>query len=47
VSPFVVGRVRDETGSMSKALVVLALSLLAAGALTAFAAARGKPTSFE
>jgi nitrate/nitrite transporter NarK len=47
VSPFVVGKVRDETGSMSAALVVLALSLLAAGALTALAAARGNPASFE
>jgi nitrate/nitrite transporter NarK len=35
VSPYVVGRVRDETGSMEAALVVLAGSLLAAGLLTA------------
>jgi nitrate/nitrite transporter NarK len=33
VSPFVVGRVRDETGSMEAALLVLAGSLLLAGLL--------------
>jgi nitrate/nitrite transporter NarK len=33
VSPFVVGRVRDETGSMEAALLVLAGSLLLAGVL--------------
>ncbi len=41
VSPYVVGRVRDETGSMSAALVVLAVSLLAAGFLTVRAARNG------
>jgi len=44
VSPFVVGRVRDATGSMSAALVVLAGSLLAAGVLTARIAPRGTAT---
>jgi nitrate/nitrite transporter NarK len=34
VSPFVVGRVRDGTGSMSAALLVLSVSLVAAGLLT-------------
>jgi D-galactonate transporter len=33
VSPFVVGKIRDETGSMSLALLVLAGSLLGAGLL--------------
>ncbi len=40
VSPFVVGRVRDATGSMSAALVALALSLIAAGILTAWSGTR-------
>ena len=40
VSPFVVGHVRDATGSMSAALLVLAGSLFAAGALTAWTARR-------
>jgi D-galactonate transporter len=40
VSPFVVGHVRDATGSMSTALLVLAGSLFAAGLLT-FRAGRG------
>jgi D-galactonate transporter len=35
VSPFVVGRVRDETGSMEAALLVLSGSLLLAGLLVA------------
>jgi len=48
VSPFVVGHVRDRTGSMSAALVVLAGSLMVAGILTAWAGPRstrgsGKP----
>jgi D-galactonate transporter len=34
VSPFLVGQVRDRTGSMTAALLVLAASLIAAGALT-------------
>jgi MFS family permease len=34
VSPFVVGRVRDETGSTSAALLVLSVSLVAAGLLS-------------
>ncbi|HJS73011.1 MAG TPA: MFS transporter [Vicinamibacteria bacterium] len=38
VSPFVVGSVRDRTGSMSAALLVLAGSLLAAGTLTLWTA---------
>ncbi len=38
VSPFVVGRVRDQTGSMSAALLVLAFSLSAAGLLTIWGA---------
>jgi nitrate/nitrite transporter NarK len=42
VSPFVVGSVRDRTASMSAALLVLAASLLAAGALTALGARSGK-----
>jgi D-galactonate transporter len=40
VSPFVVGHVRDTTGSMSAALVVLAGSLIAAGTLTAWGGPR-------
>jgi D-galactonate transporter len=40
VSPFVVGHVRDTTGSMSAALVVLAGSLIAAGILTAWGGPR-------
>jgi D-galactonate transporter len=40
VSPFVVGRVRDATGNMAAALVVLALSLIAAGILTAWSGPR-------
>jgi D-galactonate transporter len=40
VSPFVVGHVRDATGSMSAALVVLAGSLIAAGVLTAWSGPR-------
>ncbi len=40
VSPYVVGHVRDRTGRMSAALLVLAGSLLAAGALTAWTAPR-------
>jgi nitrate/nitrite transporter NarK len=42
VSPFVVGQVRDRTGSMSAALLVLASSLLAAGLLTVWSARRGR-----
>ncbi len=38
VSPFVVGTVRDRTGSMSAALLVLAASLVAAGLLTGWTA---------
>jgi sugar phosphate permease len=38
VSPFVVGHVRDSTGSMTAALLVLAGCLLAAGALTLWSA---------
>jgi D-galactonate transporter len=41
VSPFMVGHVRDATGSMSAALMVLAGSLLAAGLLTAWAGHKG------
>jgi len=41
VSPFVVGHVRDATGSMSAALIVLAGSLLAASLLTAWTARAG------
>jgi D-galactonate transporter len=40
VSPFVVGHVRDATGSMSAALIVLASSLLAAGVLTTWGGPR-------
>jgi len=40
VSPFVVGHVRDATGSMSAALVVLAGSLFVAGVLTAWSGPR-------
>jgi D-galactonate transporter len=40
VSPFVVGHVRDTTGSMSAALVVLAGLLIAAGTLTAWGGPR-------
>jgi len=40
VSPFVVGHVRDASGSMSAALVVLAGSLIAAGILTAWGGTR-------
>jgi D-galactonate transporter len=40
VSPFVVGRVRDETGSMQAALLVLAGSLLLAGVLVATGAGK-------
>ena len=42
VSPFVVGHVRDATGSMSAALMALAFSLLAAGLLTAWTARPGR-----
>ena len=42
VSPFVVGQVRDRTGSMSAALLVLASSLVAAGLLTVWSARRGR-----
>ncbi len=42
VSPFVVGSVRDRTGSMSAALLVLALSLFAAGVLTLQSAGRSR-----
>jgi nitrate/nitrite transporter NarK len=45
VSPFVVGSVRDRTGSMSSALLVLAASLLAAGALTAISAVTSRQSS--
>ena len=45
VSPFVVGSVRDRTGSMSSALLVLAGSLLAAGALTSLSAATSRKSS--
>jgi D-galactonate transporter len=45
VSPYVVGRVRDETGSTSAALLVLAGSLLAAGLLTARTARKPSPKS--
>lgn len=41
VSPFVVGHVRDATGSMSAALIVLAGSLLAASLLIAWTARAG------
>ena len=47
VSPFVVGRVRDATGNMAAALLALAGSLLAASALTAWTAPRGKITRSE
>jgi D-galactonate transporter len=40
VSPFVVGTVRDRTGSTSAALIVLALSLGSAGTLAALTATR-------
>jgi nitrate/nitrite transporter NarK len=42
VSPFVVGTVRDRTGSTSTALLVLAGSLLTAGILTAISASPSK-----
>jgi nitrate/nitrite transporter NarK len=41
VSPFVVGRVRDGTGSMTAALLVLSVSLAAAGALTGWKGGAG------
>jgi len=42
VSPFVVGRVRDSTGSMAAALAVLAGSLLLAGLVTVWAGSGGR-----
>jgi D-galactonate transporter len=43
VSPFVVGSVRDRTGSMSAALLVLAFSLSAAGVLAVWSASVRRP----